>query len=664
MNLRSRTAKFAVLPIIQGFVIQGFFARTFRTTRTLVLAFCVVACGLSKTSAATQNFTTFEPGQFREINQNLQINIVFVGYRTFANVNQSVLLNNLPHTYRAINRVPSLSNSNGESDFTGNKFNFTYNIVNSSQAFDDAYFAYLSSIAAPKPRTYYQELYNQQPVRRLNVGQNYEIDAVRAERWLADHGETMLGVNTKQYTIFFVNWFGRPDFKFHVYAKTGTDIDTGLELGQADFVKRIAGGGTPADDPETPLGSLRRIWFYDLSAGPDYNSRSWDLMVKDVDGDGSNDRRIPPIWEYGNLSAYRPFNTFSTDHYLLTRFIAIDLLFTASAVYRVSISPPKLPSNLKFDVSIYEGDPARNGLSLFSPSAATARLTALQPFNHFSTEVRDLRFDGEAKRAFDCDYFNTNCYGQRFPGNLLFGDLYLYQNDHLLQFLSGDSDYAIPAFAYLTTDAYADGFYGGAAIDNYRDGTQSMILAMLSESHPAELGVGLNYVLLHEAGHHLGLSHPHDGYDYEFGFNFGPGGSLFFAWAGDSSSTLMGYLGDSQSFSQFDRDNMARWFTAASINQSNSILPKILDSPRASEISEILTDADVRATNALSAYQNMDYVEAATLAKSAYAQVLAAAATIDVPIEKEAWQADRRANSSNEMFSGAVDDFRTIPHKR
>ncbi len=633
-------------------------------TKGIILAFVTIVVFLGGSVFAVPTFTTLQPGQFREIEQNLQINVVFVGYRTFANVNQTIFRSGLPRTYRAINRRPSEYNSNGEPEFTGNKFNFTYKIVNSTQAFEDAYFAYLSSIAIAKPRTIYQERYNQQPVRRLNIGQNYQIDSVLAENWLAENAETMLGVNTRQYTVFFVNWFGRSDFKFHVYANTGIhDFDTGLNQGEDDFVQNVAGGGTPPDGTETPLGSLRRIWFYDLSAGPAYNPASWDLVDRDFDGDGYNDWRIPPIWEYGNVNGYRRFNTFSVDHYLLTRFIAIDLLFTASPLYRVAISPPKLPSNLEFDVNIYEGNPARNGLNLFSPSAATAALSTLQPFNHFSTEVKDLAFDGEAKRAFDCNYFNTNCFGNRYPGNFFMGDLFLYHNDHLLQSLEGDSDYEIPLFAYLTTNDYANGFIGGIALNNYRDGTQSMILEMIPEFYFAEVPVGLTYNLLHEAGHHLGLSHPHDGYDYEYGYEFGPGGQLYFVWAGDSSSTMMGYLGDTDSFSQFDRDNMARWFTAAYINQSNIILPKILWSPRADEVSTALTNADAQATDALSAYQNMDYVQAATLAKSSYSRVLAAAASINIPIEKQAWQADQRANGHSPMFGGAVDDFRNFPHR-
>ncbi len=624
--------------------------------RTLLAS--VVALSSVLPAAAQTSFSTFQPGQFREVEQNLRINIVFVGYRTFGTVNTAFLLANLPKTYRAINRGPTAET--GQLDFSGNKYSFTYNIVNSTQAFDNAYFSYLNSIAVAKPRTFYQNLYNQQPARRLTVGQNFQIDSVAAERWLAENAETMLGVNTQQYTIFFVNWFGRSDFKFHVYARIGaSDPDTGGPLGLEDFVQKISGGGTPADDPQRPLGSLRRIWFYDMSAGPDYNSRSWDLSVKDVDGNGSTDWRIAPIWEYGNLSAYRPFNTFSTDHYLLIRFIAIDLLFTPSPLYNVAISPPKLPSDVAVNVTFFEGNPARNALSMFSESAASAALTALQPFNRFTVATRDLAMDGQPKRAYDCDYAATSCYGNRFPGEEAFGNVYLYGTDHQLQYLNGGGDYEIPVLAYSTTDDYVDGFVGGVALDNFRDGTQSMIFETLPDQYFRDYtNVGWTVNLLHEVGHHLGLSHPHDGFDSEFGVAYGPGGSLFFAWAGDSASTLMAYLGDSTGFNQFDRDNMARWCTAAYINAANAILPKILASPRAGEVSTALQWADVTAGNALAAYQSMDYAAAVIAAKRAYEDVLAAADTIHVPIEQQAWQADRKAHSKNDMFNGALDDFR------
>src|SRR6476646_3306602 len=99
--------------------------KIFQTIAILVTLFFSGISGALNTPAAPPAFTTLQPGQFREIEQNLQINIVFVGYRTFGSVNRSVLLNNLPHTYRAENREPSFYTSNGEPEFTGNKFNFT-----------------------------------------------------------------------------------------------------------------------------------------------------------------------------------------------------------------------------------------------------------------------------------------------------------------------------------------------------------------------------------------------------------------------------------------------------------------------------------------------------------------------------------------------------------
>ena len=630
-----------------------------RLLRFPVVVVALTIFGLIDAQAAPPTFTTLQPGQFREIEQNLRVNIVFVGYGTFANVNQTIFKSWLPTSYRSINRVSS--DASGKLDPTGNRFTFDYNVVTSPAAFDDAFFNYLSAIAVAKSRTGFQNLYNQQRCRSLNIGQNYEIDSTMAEKWLAENAESMLGVNTRQYTIFFVNWYGRNDFKFHVYTNTRErDIDLGTDLGHQFFSQTIGGGGTPADDPETPLGSLRRVWFYDLSAGPEYNTVNWALDIADVDGDGIRDWRMPPIWEYGNSRCYRPFNTFSSDHGRIARFVAIDLLFTTSPLYRVSISAPLLPSTLQLDVNVYEGNPERIGQSLFSPVTATSKLSSLQPFNQFSGELTDLPFDGEAARAYGCHLFDTNCYGNRFPANLTFGDLYLYHNDHLLEFLEGDANYEIPAFVYLTTDDdfNFNSFFIGVALANYSaDGTQSMIIGMIPEFFLDDYGVGPTTIMIHEAGHHLGLSHPHDGYDYEFNIRTAPTGPHFFIWAGDSSSTVMGYNWVNEDFSQFDRDNMARFSTAAYINQSNSILVKILASPRAEEVSVILAHADLQAANALSSYQNMDYAQAVVLAKEAYRQVLEAAAEINVAVEPEAWPADRRANSPNEIFNGTVDDF-------
>jgi hypothetical protein len=189
----------------------------------------------------------------------------------------------------------------------------------------------------------------------------------------------------------------------------------------------------------------------------------------------------------------------------------------------VDRSPRERPSITGYKSNIYNGNPERNGLNLFSTTAATSKLSSLQPFNRFSGELRERPLDGEAKRAYDCYRLDTNCYGNRFPGDLLFGDLFLYHTDHILQFLEGDADYELPALVYLTTDEDFS-FNSGAvavALSNYRDGTQSMIIGTIPELWLKDYGVGPTSVMTHEAGHHLGLSHPHDGYDHEFNSSTG-----------------------------------------------------------------------------------------------------------------------------------------------
>jgi hypothetical protein len=85
------------------------------------------------------------------------------------------------------------------------------------------------------------------------------------------------------------------------------------------------------------------------------------------------------------------------------------------------------------------------------------------------------------------------------------------------------------------------------------------------------LGFGFSDTLVHEVGHHIGMSHPHDGYDSELGLDYGPGGATYFAWSGDESCTVMHYLALSASFGQFDMDNMYRWETAGYVNWLLSI---------------------------------------------------------------------------------------------
>ena len=130
-----------------------------------------------------------------------------------------------------------------------------------------------------------------------------QLDRRSERRALA--GGAPPGVDPSKYTVFFINWYGRPDFKYHVYTKTDEpDPDTGYNFGLLrQSRKMIAWGGTAADDAEGGPSATARVWFYDLSAGPEFWTDNWDITTADLDGDGALDYRMPPVWEYGNPKA-------------------------------------------------------------------------------------------------------------------------------------------------------------------------------------------------------------------------------------------------------------------------------------------------------------------------------------------------------------------------
>jgi len=618
----------------------------------LMAALPVASAGAKNDPPPT--LSTLDPGGFLNIEQDLTINVVFVGYEAGPgnmDINETAFMDELPNMYRTVNRYPSFYFGN---EFLGVDFNFDYNLVYADAAFEDAFFGYLGSIADPQPLTLYQEWYNLETARSLDVTDNAWIDAPSVEQWLADNTNNMLGVDTTDYTVFFVNWYGRDDFRFHVYTKTDEpDPDTGYNFGELrDSRKLIAWGGTAPDDEENGLGSLHRIWFYDLSAGPEGWTDNWSI-------DNEPGYTMPPVWEYGNLDGYRPFDNLSGDLGKVTRYVAIDLLFTTSPLYKPAISPPVLADDIQLDINVFQMDPNADGTDYFDLSLLNQELTDLQPLNTFSSELNSQKFNSRFEKVYLCFFNGVSCFGNRLFGDA-FADLFLYFNDHLIQFLEGDAGYEVPIFAFNATDELFTCCLGYAD-DDWATGTQSFVFGFDSPSIRDVSGYGFTTTFIHEVGHHLGMSHPHDGYDYESDTDFGPGGPFYFAWSGDESNSMMSYIDLNWDFSQFDRDNMNRYLTSVYLNQANTILADIYASPKAGQAGSLLTSADNHAAMALTAYDSMDYAGAAMHAKLAYEDVLAAAAQLNVKLEPQSWQADYKAKGQSGKFVDSVDYQRSKP---
>jgi hypothetical protein len=549
---------------------------------------CVLIVGTASLTTGQGTFLHLNPGGLSNLPETVPVNIVFVGYEPSL-VNQTSFLSALPATYRPIVRSRTLYDLTEE---LGLQYQFDYHVTFTSVAWENSFFAALSGLATAVPRTLFQDQYNAQIHNVLDVGANHFIDAPSVEKWLIDHAPA--GVDTARNTIFFINWWGRSDFKFHVYTKFGEpDPDTGYDFGvNRQTRKVIAWGGTTPDDEESGLGARgeRRVWFHDLSAGPERWTDNWNVDDADVDGDGVADYRLPPIWEYLTAGGYRAATAVTADLARVTRFVAINLLFTSSPLYPPYLSPLRLPGSINVDVNTYEGWRGVDASQTYqTPSLFLQELTELHHGVSYSVDQQDLEFKQAARNCYQLWLNDNSCYPNRpYPG---FANLFLYNALTLNQTRDGGGDHEAMMFNYVTEENRSAGFLGYAD-DNWVDGTQSGVFSFLSPSITA-LGYGLTTTQIHEYGHHIGMSHTHDGWDSEMEIDYGAEGDFYFTWAGDEPNSIMGYVDLNWDFSQFDRDNFNRFHAAGYIVNANAIAARVLASPKAAAGAAALMAADV-----------------------------------------------------------------------
>jgi hypothetical protein len=602
----------------------------------------VLACGIAAVASlagaqgalAGGGFSNLQPGVHSAgLSERVRVNVVFVGFKT-GQINTAEFLSGLPQRSKPIVRSRLFY---GVTEELGIDYAYDYSTTFTSSAWDASFFSALKGLAKPAARTDFQDLYNEQAGTR-DVGQNNFIDAPSVEKWLIDHRPS--GVDTRRDTIFFINWWGRPDFIDHVYTKTGEpDPDTGYDFGVNRASRKIiAWGGTTPDDEETGLGNrgVNRVWFFDLSAGPEAWGGSYDITNPDLDGDGEPDYRLPAAWEY-SPTGYRAPSALTGDLSRVARYAAINLLFTSSPLYPPYLTPELLPNAIDVRLNTYEGWPGVNASASYEkPDYFLSEERQLFPEVAMTARQKDLSFTGKARRCYEQWIADVQCFDNR-PQYPAFANLFLYNALNLDDVLGrhfDDNDssrtYPAPGLNYATTDDLASGFLGYAD-DNWVDGTQSFVFSFVSQG-VVDSGYGLTTTQIHEFGHHFGMSHPHDGFDPETGIDYEPTGPFFLAWAGDESNSIMSYIDLNWDFSQFDRDNAARHQAAGYIVNANMIAGRILKSHDSRKAARDLELADGRVGQAKAAMAGHDYVTAWRYARSAYEFVLRGADRADIRV--------------------------------
>jgi hypothetical protein len=573
-------------------------------------------------AAAKDQQSGLQPGEFVTYEQTVPLNIVFIGYPRDT-IDEDELLDVLPESYAPVVRYPQFYGLQGRD--MGLRFNFDYNVTFAGRDVTNRFFRYLSQIGTTGEPTDFQLMYNDQENNVLDVTSPVlYIDAPSVEQWLARNF-----AKEKGYTIVFINWYSRPDFNFHVYTKTDApDPDTGYNFGEIRETRKMIAWG----------GSHSRLWFYDLSAGPEAWTDNWNVDNPDLDENGTEDYRMPPIWEYDE-EGYREPSALSSDLGLITRFVGINLLFTSSPLYDPLATAPGAGGKRIVHINLFEDDPDSIGTDWINMSEIAARFESFQPYYDWEVNLTSLPLEGEALRAFrifsgldtteDC----WSEFGTPFAQLFCYFDLNraLYIPEY------NEADYVAGMFAFNTTESNLGEQVGllGFADDDWMSGTQTYVFEFDTAEY-RELGYGFTWTTVHEGGHHFGLSHPHDGYDSELGLDYGPADEFYYAWSGDESNTVMHYLALSPEFGQFDQDNMYRYEMAGYLNWSNALLAEIQAHPRANEVRERISVANNFAETALRTFDQWKYRQAAANARKAYEQLARAAARlgIETPSDK------------------------------
>jgi hypothetical protein len=607
-----------------------------------ILGLCSAGLGTPATAGTAGD--GLNPGGVTRFAERVRVNVVFVGFDE-GDAAWSAVRSELPATAEPIVRSRAFY---GISEPLGLRYSYDYRPHYTSKSWEDGFFRHLSSIAVAKPLTELQQAYNEQ-AGRLDVTENHWIDATAVEKRLIDSAPPQ--VDTQQPTVFFINWYGRSDFRFHVYTKTGEpDPDTGHDFGTNDSRKLVAWGGTTPDDEETGLGRARgvnRVWFYDLSAGPEAWGGSFDITNPDLDGDGAADYRIPVSWEYGS---YRAKAELPHDLGKVVRWVGLNLLFTSSPLYPPYLTADRQPGTVDLDVNTVEGWPGVDASRRYiKRDLFLSEERELPTGVTLTSDSQDLPFAGELRRCYALFVTDVPCY-QRYSSYPAFANLFLSAALNRDRFLDGDRDHEAAMLNYATSDPSLDPGFLGFADDNWLDGTQSGVFSFVYP-RAVDIGYGLTTTMIHEYGHHSSMSHPHDGYDPASGTDYEPTGDYFFAWLGDESNSMMSYIDLNWDFSQFDLDNHWRTTAAAYLNNANVISGDVLSSGNAAAGMAALRQADQQAGMASAAFRGHDYAGAFDHAKAAFDLAKTAANRSGVRV---------RASSAGWLVLSPVRPVRTV----
>jgi hypothetical protein len=331
--------------------------------------------------------------------------------------------------------------------------------------------------------------------------------------------------------------------------------------------------------------------------------------------------------------------------------VAINLLFAPSSIFGTD-ADARVVSDVELDVTVY-GD---LGGPLLTPSLLQQEVGDLLGAPP-AVDVEHRPLAGAPRRCLEAFEAGERCRPETDPAVYpADADFFMVAERERRRWQDGSAGYEAPGFVYATPRSLQ---WAGFADDNWTDGTRTAAYSLPSPER-LDFGFGPTSTLIHEYGHHFGVSHPHDGYETEWGpyaYQSLGGGLFFFAWAGDEVSTVMSYLFLNNDFSQFDLDNHHRFQAVRYLRAANLIAADVVASGRAGAGAAALECADASFTAAQEVLSAHDYPAVAARAADGYRCALQAAAAAQVPVPS----ADRWAIAAPGRWQSRRHDAAELP---
>jgi len=518
---------------------------------------------------------------------------------------------------------------------TGVAYKVDYSFTFANDEFKSKLTSYLESIEVrkegPNPWFWYPVGYASGYFTTTNYHwmKYVTYDANQVEEWLFNNQNDVGGFLSDGWTLMFMYLPELPSFDFrnygaflkdyrefppggtaHYYSVQYLDSDLGYRFQYRDFM--------------TGWGGIRRFWFNDLSAGPSFWTDWEDLPLQIILRDNQIDlnSQFGKTWFTEYLSDYIWQATWN----FVTPFFVYAPEYSDEYVFNIHIFDNRTGGE-KQEVAIK---------STINSEKIRAAFKDLLPYSKIDVSVsfEDLSRYPVLRKIIDENYKFTDSFTFGVTGSpLQYGivdirEAYKYLQDNIRafepSFQRDRSRFVVPIFAFAFSSDTLFTISYKWVIERAPDRDVKALLgislgdvAMISLSQKQfqrgeyanpiqpEKGYGFTEVVIHEAGHMVGLAHPHQ---------FGP--------VGDFVQSAMGYYTWDYVFGQSDKDALRRAHVDEVYLGVQGLLQELSRTGKRDSVS--IVEGELREAD--SKYARMDYVAALQSALKAEQMVRAALA--------------------------------------